>query len=243
MTVVLLFGRAVRAVHLEVALGVVALRRADLRPEDLAVGRDVDAHRAVDVVDEDRALEARPHGARAVGLLALAGRPADAADDLLDEVVVAAVLRVGGAEVTHGGQPDAAVVVRLRRGGAVVDRVAVVELAPGDRMVLAHRVARVVGALVERGQHVVRAAHAAREVVVLVAEPVRVGQVARREVVVVGDLDLGDVAVDRGAVALHQRADGRVVAAVPPVPADHARAHVGRVVVRRRCRRRPGRSG
>src|SRR5690606_34548993 len=86
---------ALRVVHLDVALGVVvgpAALRTDLGPVDLAVLRDVDRDRVVRVRDEDLAGVVRPHGAAAVGLLALARGPADGPDEVLDDVVVAAVL-------------------------------------------------------------------------------------------------------------------------------------------------------
>ena len=78
------------------------------------------------------------------------GDPADAADEVLDQVVVAAVLEVGGGEVPEARGPDAR---------------ALVHPAPRDRVVGAHRRdarADGVGLLVERHQHVVRAARRSR---------------------------------------------------------------------------------
>ena len=226
----LVVRRAVGVVHLQEALRLVPLARTDLGPVDLAVGVDVERHRAVDVADQRRAPEVRPHGAGAVGLLALAGDPPDPADDVLDQVAVG--LGVAGAEVPHPGVPRAPVGVGLAGAGAVIDGLALVELAPGHRMVLAHLVrAGVVRPLVERGEHVVVAADVALVVVVLVRDLVRVGQSARRKVVAVGDLDRRRVAGGRpGRVAGHRRADDAVRRAVPPVPHRLAGAHVGRVV-------------
>ena len=166
---------------------------------------------------------------------------------VLDEVVVAAVLGVGGAEVAHAGDPRAAVVVRLRRAGAVVDVVAVVELAPRDRVVLAHRVAaRRVGALVERGEHVVRAADVA-------ARSCSARRRSRR--CRAGRAWRGGCGRRPGPGATLVVAGRRVAAPsceptteLPLLPSHQfqrhdAGAHVGRVVDRRRCRRRSGRTG
>ena len=206
-------------------------RVADLRPVDLAVLGNVDPDRVVRVRDQHFARVGGPRGAGAVGLASLARDPANAADDLLDQVVVAAVLGVRGAEMTHRRDPRTAVVVRLRRAGVVVDVVAVVELAPRDRVVLAHRVAaRRVRALVDRREDVMRAADVAAEVVVLVTEAVGVGQVARRDGSV-GHLDLADVRRAGRRVAGHRGADDGIgVVAVPPVPRLSRGAHVRRVV-------------
>ena len=112
-TVVLLPGRAVLIMHHDRALRLVVVGRgageAGLGPVDLAVLGGVDADRLVGVGHEHGPLEARPHGARAVGLLALTGDPADAADHHVDHVVVAAVLGVAHTEVAHAGVPRAAV--------------------------------------------------------------------------------------------------------------------------------------
>src|ERR687894_1087629 len=100
----------------------------------------------------------------AVGAAALAGDPADAADELPHQLVASAALGVGGAEVPHAGHPGPAVLVPSCLARAV-DDATVVALAPADRVIRAHRVrARVVRRLVERKQHVVGAAHAANEV-------------------------------------------------------------------------------
>jgi len=99
-------------------------------------------------------------------------------------------------------------------------------------VVLAHGVAAgVVGALVERGDDVVRAADVAGVVVVLVAELPDVGKLAVRQVVLVDGLDVGAVVDVGGRVARHRRADDGVLVAVPPVPGGLAGAHVGGVVV------------
>ena len=226
----LVVRRARGIVQLHEALGLVALGRADLGPVDLAVGGDVEPHRAVDVADQDRALEVRPHGARAVGLRPAAGDPADAADDVLHEPGIG--LRVARAEVAHAGVPRAPVRVGLRVAGTVVDALTLVELAPGHRVVLPHREgAGVVRPLVERREHVVVAADVAQVVVVLVGDLVAVGQIARREMVAVGDLDGGRVVRRRaGGVAWHRRADHAVLPAVPPVPDRLAGSHVRGVV-------------
>src|SRR5690606_6755823 len=95
-----------RVPHAQVPLGVDALH-ADLRPVDLAVLGDVHADRALQVGLEHGAGEVRPHGAAAVGVAALcAGDPLDAADQVLHQVVVAAVLAVGGGEVAEARGPD-----------------------------------------------------------------------------------------------------------------------------------------
>src|SRR5690606_30503582 len=165
---------ALGVVHLDVALGLVVgprALRADLRPVDLAVGGDVEADRAVRVAHDHGAGEVRPDGAAAVGLLALAGDPADAADQVVHERVVAVVFGVDGGVVADARDPGAAVVVGLGLAGAVLHGLAVVGLAPGDRVILAHAVrTRVVGPLVEVGEHVVRAADVALPVVVLVGD-------------------------------------------------------------------------
>ena len=229
--------RPLGVVHAHVAGQVVRRVRAvhvgpDLAPVDLAVRGDVDGDRAVRVRDEDFARVARPHRARAVGVVALAGQPADAADDLLDEVVVAAVLGVRGAEVAQGRHPGAAIRVALRRRRAVLNAGAVVALAPRDRMVLSHRGrAGRVRRLVQRREHMMRTANVALEGVVLVAELVRIGKVARREMGVIGDLNRGPVGdVGRGVNA-QGGADDRVRTPVPPVPRHRRRPHVGAAVV------------
>ena len=227
----LVVRRALGVVHLHEPLRGVRDQRADLGPVDLPVGGDVDPDRVVRVRDQDGPGEVRPDGAAAVGLLALAGGPADAANQVVDERVVAAVGGEVLAEMAHAGDPGAPVVVGLRVAGPVLDVVAVVRLAPRDRVVLAHPVrTRCVGALVERRQHVVVAADVAVPVVVLVAELERVVEVAGREVVAVGDLDGGLVVQVRRRVAGHRGADDRVGAAVPPVPGLDTGAGVGHVV-------------
>ena len=77
------------------------------------------------------------------------------------------------------------------------------------------------------------AADVTQVVVVLVGDRPRVGQVLRRQVVVVGDLHGREVAGGVGGrVAGHRGADDRVRAAVPPVPRRAARGRVGHVVDR-----------
>ena len=84
--------------------------------------------------------------------------------------------------------------------GRVERAPALVVLAPGDRVVDAHRAAaRSVGRLVDRGEHVREAPDVAGEVVVLVAELPVLGQRLAGVVDAVRDLDPG--AVERGGRA------------------------------------------
>ena len=175
--------------------------------------------------------EVRPHRAAAVGVLARGARdPADAADEVLDQVVVAAVLEVGGGEVPEARGPDAA---RPRTSGT---------RRSGGRRPSGDAVADVVGLLVERHQHVVGAAHVGGERVVLVAEAVAVGQVLGRRVVAVGDLDGRDVVGVGRRVARHQRADRAVARRVPPRPRDLRRRPSSPRRASPRGRRRRGRT-
>ena len=219
-----------RVVHPQPALGVDRLV-ADLGPVDLAVARDVHADRAAQVGGQHRAREVRPHRGAAVGVLAREARDvAHAADQVLDQVVVAAVLEVGGREVAEARGPDAR---------------ALVHAAPGDRVVGAHAGdarADVVALLVERHQHVVRAAHVGGERVVLVAEAVAVGEVLGGRVVAVGDLDGREVVGVRRRVARHQRADRAVARSVPPRPRRPRRRPSSPTRASRRCRRPRGRT-
>ena len=178
----------------------------ELGEEDAPVGGDVERERRARVLVERDLLEAVVAGAAAVAGRD-AGRPRDAADDVLHE----RRLGVVGAEVAHRGDPRAA---------------AVVGLAPRDRVVVAHRVAtRVVRGLVHGGEHVGVAADVGREVVPLVrARPAAV-EMGGGGVRLVLDDDLAGLAGARagGGVAGHQRADQ----VVPPLVVA---AHVGRVV-------------
>ena len=125
------------------------------------------------------------------------------------------------------------------------DAGALVHPAPRDRMVGAHRGharAERVALLVERHQHVMRAAHVRRERVVLVAEAVAVGQVAGRRVVAVGDLDGREVVGVGRRVARHQRADRAVARCVPPRPRRPRRRPSSPMRASPRCRRRRGRT-
>ena len=134
-----------------------------------AVGEDVEADRLVEVrrsrdlrllvVGDDRG------AAVAVDGVGDAGRPFDRALEVL-------------AGLGAGERVDAGV----ERAPALV------VLAPGDRVVEAHRAARV-GPLVDGGQHVRDAADVAVEVQVGVGVTPRQRQVAARGVAAVGDLD------------------------------------------------------
>src|SRR5699024_6131451 len=156
---------------------------------------------------ERDALVHPPVGATAVAL-DQAGGPLDATEDVLDQLGLVDEVR---AEVAHAGHPGTAAVVRL---------------APGDRVVVAHGVAAgLVGRLVHGGGHVRGAADVRGVVVPLVGSLPALREVLGRGVGAVLHPDRAGEARVRagGGVTGHQRTDH----VVPPVVAP---AHVGGVV-------------
>jgi hypothetical protein len=134
--------------------------------QDALVGEHGEADRLAGLrgaLGQRDALEVAPLGAAALARDEV-GRPLDAADQVRAELR----LRVGLGGVAAAGVPGAP---------------AVVVLAPGDRVVDAHRAgAGVVGGLVERGQHVHVAARVLAEAVPLVVALPALREARRRGV-------------------------------------------------------------
>ncbi len=177
-------GRTVRRVEPELCLldvlGLPGHRAcAARRLQHAAIGEDVEADRLADVVDIRRAVpdlvlcdqghpEVGEDGCAAVARL-LARGPLDAAEQVVAERL--------GREAVRGCS-----------SARVPDPAAAEVLAPGDRMVEAHRPAGV-RAFVDRREHVLEPADVLVEVVPTVGARPVLGQVLRGRMHAVGDLD------------------------------------------------------